>query len=228
MIIRFIKPILLLMCIVGLFFLPMSGVFLHNRPMDSSVKDYIRVESENVEHTDYHSSDISTFVNDHFVFYVPPPTIRSIERPSSWDGYAYTTSDYVVANLSTIQLFSYENGATVNIEWLNGTAINGTRFDCNDDEWTLSDDYTITWIEKLPQPLNIKKTVVLDEYESEEIQVNSWVVRLDYRMMSGVVRITSDYPISVMHHKLYPMGTLDEDERSLFCVRKKDIHTNRR
>ena len=86
---RFTKPIFLLICIVGLIFLPMSDIFLYNQSMDSSVKDSIRVASEKVEHTDYHSSDISTFVNDYFIFYVPPPTymVLNCRYPDDWNGF---------------------------------------------------------------------------------------------------------------------------------------------
>jgi hypothetical protein len=179
--------------------------------MDSSFKDYMRVSSEKVEHTDYHSSDISTFVNDYFIFYVPPPTVQEELRPTRWDGFEYRTQGTPVANMSSIQLFSYENGAEIEIEWLNGTALSGANFDYNDEHWDLDDDARMEWLEDLPDPKIDTRTVNLDEYETEEIQLNTWIVKNDFRIISGIVKITSDYPISVMHHKLYPMGTLDED-----------------
>jgi hypothetical protein len=189
----------------------MAHIFLYNQSMDSSVKDFARATSEKVEHTDYYSSDISTFVNDHFVFYVPPPQNRELERPFSWDGYTYRTQGFVVANLSTIQLFSYENGATIEVEWLNGTAINGTWFDTNNDRWILENYAMIKWLDELPEPRTSKKKIKLGEYETKDIQLNTWIVYGDFRLLSGVVKITSDYPISVMHHKLYPIGTLDDN-----------------
>jgi hypothetical protein len=211
MLLRSIKPVLLTICIVGLFFLPMSSIFQYTRSMDTSVDDFSRASSEEVEHTDYHSSDISTFVNDHFVFYVPPATIRMRDRPDSYDGYEYTTGDFIVANLSSLQLFAYENGAKVTIEWYNGTAINGTWYDANNYEWVLEDYWNIKWFDNLPNPKTLKKTINLGEYESSQIQLNLWTVHRDYRIMSGVVKITSDFPISVMHHRLYPIGVEDED-----------------
>ncbi len=210
MIKRIIKPILLSICIVGLFFLPMAHIFLYNEPMDSAAKDFVRANSEKVEHTDYHSSDISTFVNDHFIFYVPPPQNRELDRPFAYDGYCYRTQGYVVANMSTIQLFSYENGASVDVEWLNGTAINGTWFDAQNDCWEVEDYATVRWLDNLPKPKTLKKRIKLGEYETKEIQLNTWIVCNDFRLLSGVVKITSDYPISVMHHKLYPLETLDD------------------
>jgi hypothetical protein len=179
--------------------------------MDTSADDFIRASSEEVEHTDYHSSDISTFVNDYFVFYVPPATIRQQDRPFSYGGYEYRTGDYVVANLSSIQLFSYENGAKINIEWLNGTAINGTWFDYDDNHWQLEDYGNIKWFDELPQSRRLTRTVKLGEYQSQQIQLNTWMVYKDYRILSGIVKITSSFPISVMHHKLNPQGMMDED-----------------
>ncbi|UCH89882.1 MAG: hypothetical protein JSV49_04360 [Thermoplasmata archaeon] len=226
MLIRPIKTVLLIICIIGLFFLPMSDVYLHDSPMDSAFSDFMRVTSENVEHTDYHSSDISTFVNDHFVFYVPPPTVRSMERPSNWGGYTYKTSNgYIIANLSTIQLFSYENGAEIELEWLNGTAINGTRFNVYNECWELESYYTISWLDKFPKSSKLKKTVTLGEYETEEIQLNSWFVHRDYRILGGVIKITSDYPISVMHHKLNPMGTLDDNGYEMINYRWEGVYS---
>ncbi len=213
MIIRAIKPILLVICIVGLLFLPMSDIFLHNRSMDTAAKDFIRTTSEEVEHTDYHTSDISTFVNDYFIFYVPPPTMRMLERGISWGLYDDTHYyGFVYSNLSVIELFSYENGARVVVEWLNGTVINDTYYDCdrgNYGEWVLGDDAVITWIDHLPRRENLSKTYTLGEYDTRRIQLNAWVLYDDYRMLSGVVKITSDLPISVMHDKLYPIGTMD-------------------
>jgi hypothetical protein len=181
--------------------------------MEDAVKDFSRATSEKVEHTDYHSTDISTFVNNHFVFYVPPPQNRELERPYYGDGYMYRRyyggHRYVVANMSTVQLFSYENGAKVVVEWLNGTAINGTSFDYTTNQWRLENYATVKWLDDLPSSRNVKKRFNLGEYETKEIQLNAWMVYQDYRLLSGVVKITSDYPISVMHHRLYPLGTLD-------------------
>ncbi|MCK5561196.1 MAG: hypothetical protein KAJ51_11400 [Thermoplasmata archaeon] len=189
----------------------MSDILLYNRPMDSAFKDFMRVSSEKVEHTDYGSSDISTFVNDYFIFYVPPPNNWFLSRPTSYGGYTYKTGDYIVANLSSLQLFSYENGAEVTVEWLNGAALNGTTFDGASERWVLDNDATIQWLDDIQGPKKVKKTYKLGEYKSEVIQLNDWVVYDDFRLISGVVKITSDYPISVMHQKLYPLGTLDEN-----------------
>ena len=181
--------------------------------MDTAVKDFIRVTSEEAEHTDYHSSDISTFVNTYFIFYVPPPTNRFLDSrsPNAWDGYKYKTGNYIVANLSNIQLFSYENGAKVKIEWLNASAINGTSFNSDNENWVVDQNAVIKWISDLPRNKLTKREYKLGEYESEDIQINNWVVWKDFRLLSGVVKITSDYPISVMHHKLYPIGTMDDN-----------------
>jgi hypothetical protein len=189
----------------------MSNILLYTEPMDDAIKDYVRVSSEKVEHTDYSTSDISTFVNDYFVFYVPPPTFRMQNRPHSYGGFEYRSYGYVVANLSVIQLFSYENGATVQVEWMNATVLNGTTFDSDNDEWILYDHGRVTWMDMLPGLKNTKREFKLDEYDTVEIQLNDWLVWKDYRIISGVVKITSDLPISVMHHKLYPLGAMDDN-----------------
>lgn len=208
---RLIKAVMLLTCIVGLFFLPMSNILLHNESTISSVRDVARVASENAEHTDYQSTDISTYTNDHFVFYIPPPVTKSLERPSVWYGFQYKTGNYVMANLSSIELFSYENGAEVTIEWLNATCVNGARYDDDDERWYLDSDYEMKWLEELRPNGLPEKTFELDEYEAKQFQLSNWMVLSDYRILSGVVKVTSDYPISIMHHKLYPAGTLDDN-----------------
>ncbi|UCE37993.1 MAG: hypothetical protein JSW00_01775 [Thermoplasmata archaeon] len=215
MFLRAIKPILLIICIVGLIFLPMSDIFLHRQSMDTAVSDFMRVTSEQVEHTDYHSSDITTFVNDYFIFYVPPPTVLMQDRIYTWwAGYEDTTyRSYPMANFSNIQFFSYENGAKIRIEWLNGTAINDTIFDCDlgvCGKWVLGDGAEIVWLDQIQKPENLTKTIHLGEYETRQIQINTWMVGQGFRMISGIVKVTSNYPISVMHHKLFPMGTMDD------------------
>ncbi len=226
MLIRYIKPIFLTICIVGLFFLPMCCIFLYNQSLNSSVNDFIRASSEKVEHTDYHSSDISTFVNNYFIFYVPPPTIRMQDRPHNWGGYEYKTwTWYKVAELNTIQLFSYENGAKIRIEWLNGTAINGTRYDAEEEEWVLEDFGTIKWLDELPNPISLVQMITLKPYKTKEIELNSWKVNDDFRLLSGVVKITSDYPISVMHHKRYPVGAVDENGYQMVNDEWDDVYS---
>jgi len=201
---KFTKPVFLLVCIVGLIFLPMADIFLYSRPMSSSTEDFIRATSERVEYTDYHSSDISTFVNNNFIFYVPPPINRELDRPRYY--YDDTSGAYIIANLSTIQIFSYENGASVTVEWLNATVLNGTTF--SNGRWSFNNG-VITWLDLLPKSSTTKKRVTLGEYDTVELQLNDWLVYNDFRILSGVVRIQSDNPISVMHHRLCPLGTLD-------------------
>jgi hypothetical protein len=41
--------------------------------MNDAINDLIRATAEEREETDIHTTDISTFVNDNFIFYVPPP-----------------------------------------------------------------------------------------------------------------------------------------------------------
>lgn len=214
MIIRILKSVFLLICIIGLLLLPASEILTYNQPMGQSLKDFQRVLSERVEHTDYHSSDISTFVNDYFIFYVPPATNQILDtyRINSYGGYSYKNGNYIIANLSSIQIFSYENGAEVEIEWLNCSMINGTRFNPNDERWEISQYATVKWLENLPSGVKkTKRTIELDEYTTEEIQLTAWVVYGDFRVLSGVVKITSDFPISVMHHRLYPLYTEDDN-----------------
>ena len=208
---KVIRSILLLVCVVGLFFLPMSNILLYNESLLNSIGDFTRMSTEKTEHTDYHSTDISTYTNDKFIFYIPPPVTKTLESPSRWYGYQYKRGDFVMANLSCIQLFSYENGADVKLEWLNATVINRAEFDTSREAWVLHDNYKMMWLEDLIGDVENKRKVDLGEFESEEIQLNDWIVKDDFRILSGVIRITSDYPISVMHHKLYPTGTVDDN-----------------
>jgi len=114
-----------------------------------------------------------------------------------------------MANLSSIQLFSYENGAEVVIEWLNATVIDRTYCDERTKSWRLLDDYRLRFMDALEQPVKDRMKVVLGEYDTWETPLNSWLVKDDNRILTGTVRITSDRPISVMHHKLCPTGTKD-------------------
>jgi hypothetical protein len=184
--------------------------------MDTAIDDFIRATSEEVEHTDYQTSDISTFVNDYFIFYVPPPSARMQNRGVSGRLYQDYHSYWglVYANMSTIQLFSYENGAKVTVEWLNGTVINDTTYDCDQGKygrWVVGDEAEFSWLDQLPRRENLSKTYNLREYDSRQIQINTWIIYDDFRMFNGLVKITSDYPISVMHNKLYPIGTRDNN-----------------
>jgi hypothetical protein len=190
----------------------MSNILLYNEPLKDSFGDFVRATSERVEHTDYYSTEMSTFVNNHFVFYVPPPNNRVLDsyRLGQYGGYEYKTGQYIVANLSSIQLFSYENGATVQVEWLNCSLINDANYNVDDERWELGDQATVQWLENLPTGKKItKRKIELGEFDTEQIQLNAWVVWSDFRILGGIVKVTSDYPISVMHHKLYPIGTMD-------------------
>jgi hypothetical protein len=211
------------MCIIGLLFLPMANIFLYNRPLGESAKDFMREATKKAEHTDYSSSDISTFVNDYFIFYIPPAINRELEYTRAYEAKSY---GYVVANLSTIQLFSYENGAEIEVEWLNGTAISGATFNHNREEWDVdSSSASIVWFDELTVEKVLKRTIKLGEYETEEIQLNDWIVAYDYRILSGVVKITSDNPISVMHHKMYKTGTVDEDGYDMVNYRWDGVYS---
>jgi hypothetical protein len=204
MVVRVLRAILLLMTIVGFLFLPMSGILLYDDAMAEAIKDNVRVSTEKTEHSDYRSTDITAFTNDEYVFYIPPPSTKSLERPSNWYGYQYKSGQFIMANLSSLQIFAYENGAEVELEWLNATLIDKATFDANDQCWRLANDYKLYWLEDLIGPLETKKRVVLGEYETWETPLNNWVVKGDLRVLTGTIKITSDYPISVMHHKLCP------------------------
>ena len=68
-----ILPVMMLfVAVLGIFFLPVSTVLLHNSPMDTAVEDALRTSSEKDESHDLSSTDIDTFTNREFVFYVPP------------------------------------------------------------------------------------------------------------------------------------------------------------
>jgi hypothetical protein len=202
----------------------MSEIFYYNEAMSSPIKDSIRVATEDVEDRDYHSSDISTFVNNYFIFYVPPPINRIYDNIGYYDD---KPSNYLLANMSTIHIFSYENGATVKIEVLNATVINGTEFIQEKDDqgyvtneyWVINNNARFRWLDQLTGITLTKKKIKLDEYTESEIQLCDWTVfdeaRVkdvdNYRVLSGVIKITSDYPITVMHHKLHEYTTIEED-----------------
>ncbi len=198
---------LLLVSVVGLLFLPMSGILFYSSPMTVSIKDNIRVSTERTEHTDYSSTDITAFTNTEYVFYVPPPVTKSLERPSVWYGFQYRSGEFVMANLSSIQIFSYENGASVKLEWLNATVIDKAVFDAKAGTWSLKEGYSVEWMEHLAGAVKRTERIDLKEYSSWEFALNNWAVNEDFRVLSGTIRVTSDYPISVMHHKLCPSGS---------------------
>ncbi|MDG6225937.1 MAG: hypothetical protein QCI82_10560 [Candidatus Thermoplasmatota archaeon] len=210
-----LRGVMLVACVIGLLFLPMSEILHYDSPISRAISDNIRVAREKSEHTDLGTTDIDAFTNTEFVFYVPPPVTKSLERPSVWYGYQYRSGNYIMSNLSSIQVFSYENGANVRIQWLNATVIDGATFDPAGRTWSLREGHSMHWLEHLEPPISDSRFLKMGVYESQEIPLNSWLVKDDLRILTGTVRITSDNPITVMHHKLYPTGTKDSDGQDM-------------
>ncbi len=230
-VIKKIAPVaLLFIAVLAVFFLPVSSVLLYGEPMNTAVQDAVRTSTENVEGKDFSSTDIDTFTNTEFVFYVPPAYMVEMNNLGYlndcwyWNGnddYSTSYRDgprdseyyFPIANCSTIMICSYERSAEVTVEWLNATAVQ-----CNFDEyygWQTERDAKIIWASEIPYrtegdvTLNTKWTYDLGEFDFIEIPIISWEIAPGWHILSGSVRVTSDVPISVMHHKLNPGYAID-------------------
>ena len=127
---RALDAIALFFVVASLFFLPVSAVAFAGDSTVDGIRDFKEYNDAREEEKPYYSTtDISTFTNTKFVFFLPPATM------GVWD---YTWNEYWTRyhfsytygypereariNLSFLQLFSYEKSTTVRIELVNGQA----------------------------------------------------------------------------------------------------------
>ena len=222
---KVIPVLMLFIAVLGIFFLPVSTVMMHSAPLSTAMEDAIRVSTEKDETKDFSSTDIDVFTNREFVFYVPPAYMVEMRNfgylddayywngnddnnPSYSSGTRGNEYYYPIANMSSILMCSYERAAEVTLEWKNATVLK-----CNYDEyygWRAEQNAEIIWASEIPSIVGDNVTLHtsweyhLDEFSCEEIPIISWEVAPGWHILSGSVRITSDVPITVIHHKLKP------------------------
>jgi hypothetical protein len=225
-------PVLMLfIAVLGIFFLPVSTVMLHGSPLNTAMQDVLRESSEKDADRDLSSTDITPFTNREFVLYVPPAYMVEMSNFGYLDdAYYWAGNDdnaisyssgtrnndmyYPIANCSTIMLSAYERDANVKVEWMNATVLQTTY-----DEyygWRVESGAEVIWASDLPDylgepglSLDTSWEYELEEFTYKEIPIITWEVAPGWHILSGSVRITSDVPISVMHHKLKPGAATD-------------------
>ncbi len=223
---KIIPTVMLFVAVLGIFFLPVSSVLMHDTPMNTALEDAIRASTEKSAEHDLSSTDITPFTNREYVFYVPPAYMIEMTNfnylDDCWywngndDNYASIAGSgprnnemYTpIANCSTIMISVYERDANVRVEWMNATAIKA-----NFDEysgWRVESGAKVIWASEIPLTIDPNITLAttweydIEEFDILEIPVIAWEVAPGWHILSGTVRITSDVPISVMHHKLKP------------------------
>ncbi len=223
---KVIPVLMLFIAVLGIFFLPVSTVLLHDVPMDTAVQDAIRTSTTKDDTKDFRSTDITPFTNREYVLYVPPAYMIEMDNfgylddcwywngnddnAVSYAGGGSRGNDYYnpIANCSVIMIAAYEREAAVKVEWMNATALK-----CNYDEyygWRVEQGANVVWASDIPSivgnnvSLHTSWEYKINEFDYLEIPVISWEVAPGWHIMSGSVRITSDVPITVMHHKLNP------------------------
>jgi len=210
---RLADAIALFLCVASLFLLPVSSIAFSQESTLSGIKDFKEYMDSREEDKPFHSAtDISTFTNTRYVFFLPPANMGIWNY--TWDKYwtrAYFSGTYgyperqARLNQSYLQLFSYEKETTVKIELVNGKATNAP-FNYAACEWSCnSNTKAADFNAKNTAPEDRIKEEVLSPYESRRIQTISWTLTLNgalHHYLGGVVKITSNYPISVMHHTM--------------------------
>lgn len=223
---KVIPVLMLFIAVLGIFFLPVSTVLLHDVPLDTAVQDAIRTSTTKDDTKDFRSTDITPFTNREYVLYVPPAYMIEMDNFGYlddcwyWNGnddnaVSYAGSGprgndnyYPIANCSTIMIAAYERDANVKVEWMNATALK-----CNFDEysgWRVETGAKVVWASDIPAivgnnvSLHTTWDYKINEFDYLEIPVIEWEVAPGWHVLSGSVRITSDVPITVIHHKLNP------------------------
>jgi hypothetical protein len=230
---KLLPVVLVFIAVMGIFFLPVSSVLLYNEPMRTAAQDAARTATEKTEDYDFTSTDIDTFTNTEYVFYVPPAYMVEMDNQYYFnDAYYWGGEDdngvsvsdgcrgneyyYPIANCSSIFVSSYERTASVQIEWLNVTAIK-----CHYDEmygWTAETGAKPKWGSDIPYlsggnvTLDTSWNYTIGEFSYMEVPVISVEIAPGWHVLSGTVRVTSDVPVTVMHHKLKPGMATDTPE----------------
>ena len=230
---KLLPVVLVFIAVMGIFFLPVSSIMLYGEPMRTAAQDAARTATEKTEDYDFTSTDIDTFTNTEYVFYVPPAYMVEMDNQYYFndayywcgeDDYGTSVSDgcrgneyyYPIANCSSIFVSSYERSAHVQIEWLNVTAIK-----CHYDEmygWTPETGAKPKWGSDIPYlsggnvTLDTSWNYTIGEFSYLEVPVISVEIAPGWHVLSGTVRVTSDVPVTVMHHKLKPGAATDTPE----------------
>ncbi|MBM4249055.1 MAG: hypothetical protein FJ149_06410 [Euryarchaeota archaeon] len=210
---RALDAISLFLIVASLFFLPVSAVAFSQEPALDGIRDFKDYNDAREEDKPFRSStDISTFTNTKYVFFMPPATMGAwgYARDKSWThghfsySYGYGQSEPRI-NQSYLQLFSYEKDTTVRIELVNGKAFDAT-FNHQARAWNFNQSTKVVdFSSKNTGPEDTVKTIEMMAYESVRIQTIGWTLKIDNRIhhyLGGVLRITSDYPITLMHHTM--------------------------
>jgi hypothetical protein len=210
---RALDAIALFFVVASLFFLPVSAVAFAGDSTVEGIIDFKQYNDAREEDKPYYSTtDISTFTNTKFVFFLPPATmgVWDYSWNEYWTRYHFSyTYGYPERepriNLSYLQLFSYEKSTSVRIELVNGQATDAS-FNYQACVWNIDQNTkVIKFDSKNTGTEDTVKEVLMTSYESMRMKAIDWTVKIDGRIfhyLGGVVKITSDYPISVMHHTM--------------------------
>jgi hypothetical protein len=210
---RIVDAVALFLIVASLLLLPVSSIASSQESTLAGIKDYKGYLDARAEDKPFDSAtDVSTFTNTEFLFFLPPATMGMWDY--SWDkywtryhlSYTYGYPDREPRiNQSFLQLFSYEKDTEVKIELLNGEAMNA-QFDAYNCVWTCDANMKVYRFDSQnTASADREKICDLSPYQSLRIPTISWVLNINgesCHFLGGVVRITSNYPISVMHHTL--------------------------
>jgi hypothetical protein len=230
---KLIPVVLVFIAVIGIFFLPVSSILLYEQPMKNAVQDATRTATEKSENYDLSTTDIDTFTNTEYVFYVPPAYTVEMEnqyylnKAYYWcgdDDYGTSISDGCrgnsmyspIANCSSIFVSSYERSAHVTIEWLNATALK-CHYDMYNG-WTPEQGAKIAWASDISRlsggniTLDTSYNYTVGEFGYIEVPIITLEIAPGWHILSGTVRVKSDVPVTVMHHKLQPGAATDTPE----------------
>ena len=202
--IKKVLPVLMLfIAVLGIFFLPVSTVFMHDTPLSTGLEDTIRAATTKEETRDLSPTDITPFTNREYVFYVPPAYMIEMSNfgylDDAWywngnddNGVSYAGggprgNEYYtpIANCSTIMISAYERDVNVKVEWMNATALK-----CNYDEyygWRVETGAKVVWASDIPSIVGDNVTLHTEwEYDIKEFDMleipTDEPVRLRYRL----------------------------------------------
>jgi hypothetical protein len=220
---RIVDAIALFLCVASLFLLPVSQIAFSEQSMLSGMKDFKDYNDAREEDKPFYSAtDISTFTNTKFVFFLPPATMGMWDY--SWDKYwtryhlSYTygyPEREPRLNLSYLQLFSYEKDTEVKIELANGEAMNA-GFDNQNCVWVCDGNMKVYKFDSQnTDPLDREKIFDMTPYQSLRLSPIDWILKINgesCHYLGGVIKITSNYPISVMHHTMNGECSYNDEE----------------
>ena len=220
---RIVDAIALFLIVASLFLLPVSAIAFSQQSALSGIKDYKEYMDAREEDKPFASAtEISTYTNTEYVFFIPPATmgVWDFAQDKYWTQYHFSyTYGYPERqprlNLSYLQMFSYEKDTEVNIELVNGKATNA-RFDTNNCIWRCDSSTKVyNFNSQNTNPADRLRTVQMAPYQSVRESIMSWTVNINGELchfMGGVIRITSDYPITVMHHTMNGTCSYNDEE----------------